>query len=329
MNMTPEQDATDLYDKNQSTAFYEERYQQGYMDDWPPEKKRRVLEIIQRLPLPEHGDALDFGCGNGVLTEVVRQALPGWNIYGTDMSATAVASANQRYPGCIFFEPGDEQHGERTFDFLFTNHVIEHVYDLDEVMQEISALLKPSSSMLHFLPCGNAGSFEHQVCQLRTDGSDSKFGNRFFYEDEGHVRRLTSKEFINICESFGFELAQEFYTNQYHGALEWITGSSIRFIRTFSDTDKAIDGAARKRLRKIRKKILILGLLRSPVRMLSQRKNKQERSLLDKLFYLIILALYPLSALVDNHMKQKSDKEWRQQSKQPEASGMCLFLKRT
>ena len=72
-----------LYDHKRSVKFYEDRYEQGYMDEWPVEKKRKVLEVIQELQLPAIGYALDFGCGNGVLTEIIRQALPSWKIYGT------------------------------------------------------------------------------------------------------------------------------------------------------------------------------------------------------------------------------------------------------
>ncbi len=48
--------------------------------------------------------------------------------------------------------------------------------------------LKPESSMLHFMPCGNEGSYEYNVCLLRSDGINTELENRFFFEDEGHVR---------------------------------------------------------------------------------------------------------------------------------------------
>lgn len=75
-----------LRDKDASVDFYEERYVQGYMDRWPPEKKRRIIDVFRSLPLPKSGTALDFGCGNGELTEVMRLALPpDWKIVGSEM----------------------------------------------------------------------------------------------------------------------------------------------------------------------------------------------------------------------------------------------------
>ena len=56
--------------------FYDNWYASGYMDEWPADKKERIFEIITALNLPETGEALDYGCGNGVFTEVIKKALP-------------------------------------------------------------------------------------------------------------------------------------------------------------------------------------------------------------------------------------------------------------
>src|SRR5262249_20699295 len=71
---------SDLHDLQNSMAFYEARYQQGYMEDYSPEAKQRIFDVIRALDLPREGAALDFGCGNGVLTDIIRQALPNWKI---------------------------------------------------------------------------------------------------------------------------------------------------------------------------------------------------------------------------------------------------------
>lgn len=328
MDDTETEATSNLYDRERSSAFYESRYTQGYMDDWPPEKKRRVIEVVRQLPLPSSGNALDFGCGNGVLTEVVREALPEWNIYGTDFSKTAVTTASSRHPNCTFFDSSDTRYANTKFDFLFTNHVVEHVYDLEEVIGQMAAFLKPKSSMLHFLPCGNPGSFEHGVCLLRDDGINRDLENRFFYEDKGHVRRLTSLEFQNICKGVGFGLDMAFYSNQYDGAIEWITGSSIRFIRMFSDSKTAVDLEAKRKLKQIRVMLLTIGLLRSPVRIYSNIISKQSRSWHQRLLLLPVISLYPLAKVVDHYVKSRAEKEWRKEMSNPEASEMCLFLKR-
>ena len=81
-----------LYQKDTTPEFYEERYVKGYMAEWPVEKKQRIFKIIQQLELPENGKVLDIGCGNGVFTDVIKQALPKWEVYGAEISAARGAT---------------------------------------------------------------------------------------------------------------------------------------------------------------------------------------------------------------------------------------------
>ncbi len=133
--MKPNDLTSRLYDKATSLDFYKARYAHGYMDQWPIEKQHRVFEVVRGLNLPAQGNALDFGCGNGVFTEVIRRTLPGWTVYGTDISETAIRNAAQRYPKCRFFVLEDGNSADKKFNFLFTHHVLEHVYSLTDAIQ--------------------------------------------------------------------------------------------------------------------------------------------------------------------------------------------------
>jgi 2-polyprenyl-3-methyl-5-hydroxy-6-metoxy-1,4-benzoquinol methylase len=198
--------AVDLHDKESSEHHYDEKYthqagflSQEYMVEWKDEKKERIADLLSKLNLPPTGEALDFGCGSGVLTEVIRRALPGYQVYGTDLSQAAVDKARERYPRCTFFHGDDARYNKKKFDFLFTHHVLEHVYDLQEVAGEIAHYLKPDAVMLHILPCGNEGSLEYNLCLLRKDGVNPQKGGVFFFEDEDHVRRIKTDDIKNHC----------------------------------------------------------------------------------------------------------------------------------
>lgn len=218
--VTHQQETTQLYDKVKAIAFYQERYGQGYMDEWPIEKRRRVSEVIRSLNLPDAGEALDFGCGTGVFTNVIKQTLPaGWKVYGTDISDIAIVNAKKRYPECAFFVADDEEFMRKKFYFLFTHHVLEHVYNLVQILEEINVRLKSKSMALHILPCGNGNSFEHNISLLRKEGISLQLEGRFFFEDEGHVRRLTTEQLAKLCAGKGFTLFKEYYSNQYWGAI--------------------------------------------------------------------------------------------------------------
>lgn len=318
----------ELYNHKQSVEFYDSRYEQGYMVEWPIEKKRKIFEIIQSIGLPEEGEALDFGCGNGVLTEIVRQALPLWKIYGTDISNNAIANARILYPGCLFFEADSSGFTDKKFDFVFTNHVFEHVYNLDEVFGEMAGYMKSNSSMLHFLPCGNEGSFEYNVCLLRKDGISEEFEKRFFYEDEGHVRRLTTVEFSKLCQSRNFELKKAFYDNHYYGAIEWITSSNLKFVLEFTDSSRAVDANAKKKLWKLRLYLFSITLLRLPVKIVSTLMKKRNKQFKHYLLLIAGLFLWLLSVPIDIYWKKRKNNEWVARRFDCSGSEMCLYFVR-
>ncbi len=323
------QQTTELYDKYKSLDFYENRYEQGYMEKWPFEKKRKIFEVIQELHLPTKGEALDFGCGNGVLTEIVRQALPSWKIYGTDISKKAIANAKIRYAGCTFFEVNSPKFKQKNFDFVFTHHVFEHVFNLSEVFNQMNKYLKPESSMLHFLPCGNKGSYEYNICLFRKEGINTDLENRFFFEDNGHVRRLTTDEFCRLCQTKNFELKKEFYSNQYYGAINWITKSSLKFVLMFCDTSQAINEEARRQLKKVRKQLITITVLRLPAKIVTKLLKKKNKLKRDFILLLMGLPFFIFSCQIDNYWKRKAREEWDTKKYKPNGSEMALYFRRS
>lgn len=320
---------SDLYDKAAAVEFYQERYAHGYMDEWPIEKKRRIFEVVRALELPGNGEAIDFGCGNGVLTDVVRQALPpAWRVYGTDISAIAVENARRRHPNCTFFDPGAAEFRGKKFDFLFTHHVLEHVPDLSEALVEMDGFLKDRSAVLHILPCGNEGSLEHWICVHRKDGIDPQLGNRFFFEDEGHVRRLSTDQVSALYSVRGFVLESEYYSNQYHGSIDWITQAGLRFIRSLVDPSSASDEGTRRRLSKLRRKLLVASVLRFPAGVVEGKVRRKNRTARDYLVLGLGLPLYAFAKAMDLYLKRNSLGEWRSRSADRNGSEMYLFFKR-
>ena len=308
----------------QAVAYYEDRYAHGYMDEWPLEKKRRLFELIRGLDLPATGEAIDYGCGNGVLTEVIRQALPAWDVWGVDISPTAVLNATSRFPACRFYLPNAPELRDRQFDLLFTHHVLEHVNDLPREIARANQMLKPSASMLHILPCGNAGSLEHTVCLLRRDGIAADQEGRFFFEDPGHLRRLTSAQLTDLCARHGFVLQRAFYANQYYGAIRWLT-RSLRFTLQFAAPTAAVDGVAERKLRTLRRRLATIACWRAPAFHFERALQQRRRALKHYLLLAATLPLYPIAKPLEVFLRRKAEEEWLERQRDPAGSEMYLF----
>lgn len=319
-------DPSGLDRRQKSIAFYEDRFAKGYVEEWPDEKKDRLAEIIRDLQLPERGAALDFGCGNGVFTDVIKGALPRWEVYGTDISSIAVANASVRYPECRFFVVSERGVNDQKCDFLFTHHVLEHVYNLEEVWCEMISFLKPTSSMLHILPCGNEGSFEHSICLLSKNGINRERGNRYFFEEAGHLRRLDTEQVRCMAESYGFQLRREYYANQHYGAIDYITAKSPVKALLITYHAIAISKRAKRKLVMLRCRLLAISLLRQLAIVFDRIRVKKTKKLKHYVFLVASAPFYPISRWVNDSIKRKAEEEWKAKRQQRNGSEMYLYF---
>jgi SAM-dependent methyltransferase len=329
--------SSELLKRETSKEFYEDRFERGYMDEWPEQKLQRILEVLQLIKLPAKGVALDFGCGQGVLAEVLQKALPGWEIHGCDLSEVAVDLAKSRYPRFTFFVSGDSKHVNQKYDLIFTHHVLEHVYNLKDILGEIEVFANENSSVLHVLPCGNPGSFEYDICKSRADGINPDMGNRFFFEDPGHVRRMQSDELAAEMANYGYMLSNAYFCNHYYGALNWISRSHPKLIRKFTDPEKALDEKAAAYLKSLRSKLNLLyklqfGVMRikggtdwkgfvrprtsgSPIKKILAR-------VYDGAYYAASMPFYWFIDFLDKN-------EWKTKKEKKNGSEMFLFFKKS
>ena len=318
----------DLHNIGTAVEFYDDRYEDGYMEEWDDSKKKKVINIIKSLDLPEHGEALDFGCGNGVFTIIIKKCLPKWNVYGVEISPVAVKNASLKFPSCQFFTNDQSPSFLNKFDFLFSHHVIEHVQDIPETVNQINDYLKPIASQLHILPCGNVASYEHDICMLQKNGIEKDKDNRFFFEEPGHLRRLTSDELISEMAATNFEVSKQYFANQYYGAINWITKSSPRFVKKLTNPAAAVNDEAKVKLTILRKKLLSLTYQQFAYSKYWMINSKWSKKVSDK----IILAFLYLPAMISKRLYDKlnalADNEWDTRMEEKNGSEMYIYFAR-
>jgi SAM-dependent methyltransferase len=105
------------------------------------------------LSLEKQHIVLDFGCGTGRHTYEFRDR--GYQAFGFDTNNYITL----RHPddNAFFLFPETKEHSrvptaDGTFDFLFSNHVLEHTLDYKAAFQEMQRILKPGGSALHIFP---------------------------------------------------------------------------------------------------------------------------------------------------------------------------------
>lgn len=158
-----------------------------------PEKVRRALCGRGNLPWVGQGRLLDVGCGHGVNAALLAQQ--GWQVYGLDLSQTAVAHARQLLGERV--ETGDlltVKYGARAFDVVLMSHSLEHMYHLSAVLAEARRILDEEGLLVIAVP--NADSLEARL-----------FGRWWVnWDPPRHLYHFTRTTLRRLLERAGFRV---------------------------------------------------------------------------------------------------------------------------
>ena len=139
----------EFYDRYYATeAKYAEDHRPTASPDEEPDLpawvRRRFSDIAARMTaqVPHRGRTLDIGCANGTLLDALRTS--GWSdLHGVDPSPRSAAIARAKG---IAVEVGTFGHlpsWAAPFGCICLTGVLEHVWDVDQAMRDINALLGP------------------------------------------------------------------------------------------------------------------------------------------------------------------------------------------
>jgi SAM-dependent methyltransferase len=130
------------------TAKRKRRLQNDF--EW---KVRFVSENFRR--------GLVLGCGDGLECAYLRGLLPEAELTAVDYLDSLVPDL-RKTTGIRFIRGNLREVIHRLrpgFDFIFTNHLLEHLYDPDETIRLFSTLLRPSGILVSGLPLEGAPDF--------------------------------------------------------------------------------------------------------------------------------------------------------------------------
>jgi len=135
-------------------------YDQQYVDQYDPHAVARIRRMLPLFALSREASVADFGCGNGILLEVIASRIGAY--VGIDFSEPFIRAANQRRAAKGItngsFECADivafcQRHPHR-FDAAFALDFSEHLYDdqFVEICRAIHCSLKPGTPLYIHTP---------------------------------------------------------------------------------------------------------------------------------------------------------------------------------
>lgn len=134
------------------------------MQDRFPEHLAVKFGILNALGcrMPPNPEILDFGCGAGRSVQILRDA--GYSAWGCDIQIKAIKAAKSGKEiktdamvdagllRLIEDNPYRLPFDDDSFDFIFSEQVLEHVQNYPEMTHELLRITRPGGCCLHFFP---------------------------------------------------------------------------------------------------------------------------------------------------------------------------------
>lgn len=156
--------------ENLNADYYDKTFKNGWGNSIPPDHLRYCLEkfILPAVSSGKEYNVLDFGCGNGVISDYIFQAIKnkGGNakVCGCDVSGGALEAAAKDFPHIDFkkVSPVDDikkMYG-RSFDFIVSIQTLYFLGDdyLKRLTADFDSLIKPGG-IVYFTMMGKKNYF--------------------------------------------------------------------------------------------------------------------------------------------------------------------------
>lgn len=137
---------------------------------------------------------LDIGCGEGFNSYSLSRD-KGNDVIGIDLSSENIITAKKRYPKVIFIKMNAEKlkFKKEYFDEIYAMDVLEHVDNLNKVLDEISRVSKPEAIFVINIPYFKS---EYWLLKIRPT----------FHKEIHHVRVFKKDELENKLKNYKFSL---------------------------------------------------------------------------------------------------------------------------
>ncbi|MFH1591766.1 MAG: class I SAM-dependent methyltransferase, partial [Candidatus Woesearchaeota archaeon] len=158
----------------------------------------RSCHKIERLK--EKGKILDVGCGRGDFLNYMRAR--GWETYGVESTEIAARHCREVQGLNVFYgELLEANFHANHFDVVRLGHVLEHVQNPREILQEINRILKPEGLLVISVP--NIDSYEAKIFRE----------NWYMLDLPRHLYHFSLKTLKDILEKTKFQII--YFTRNY------------------------------------------------------------------------------------------------------------------
>jgi ubiquinone/menaquinone biosynthesis C-methylase UbiE len=159
------------------------------------------------------GRVLDVGCGGGSVAKAVKRARPDLEVFGCDLSGSALKIA-QANPESVDFRLATAERlpfRDGELDYVWIFDVLEHVDDPEAVLLEVARVLKPGGGFHIVLPLEGQPRTLYQLVGCGARWTAKK-------RHGGHIQIFSAARFRDMASACGFRVVRTRWS--YHALLQ-------------------------------------------------------------------------------------------------------------
>jgi 2-polyprenyl-3-methyl-5-hydroxy-6-metoxy-1,4-benzoquinol methylase len=145
---------------------------------------------------------LDYGCGSGDFLDKISDVG-----FGYDISEVAIEKARKKYPQ-KFFYTSTSDFKKHAFETICLIDVLEHVPDLNTMLQEIKRIIRPGG---HLLIATN------ELSPIKAALICLVIFEKYFSPTSPHLRYFTRNTLAEVLEANGFKIIRYKRNKSYLG----------------------------------------------------------------------------------------------------------------
>jgi len=169
--------------------------------EWVNKLRRYELDLIIPL-LRKRGRILEIGAGTGYQASILREL--GYNLVPIDLPTRAYAEYSK-----IDIVPYDGENipfTDNDFDVVFSSNVLEHIYNLEKIQDEIKRVLKPGGLAIHVLPTASWRIWTSLTNYVYIMKLLTNYISNIFYKSDNSLSPLYEKnEFNKKIANYGLK----------------------------------------------------------------------------------------------------------------------------
>ncbi len=161
----------------------------------------KVVEILRRNSHNEKCCLLDIACGEGALSQRIKDTFPGYEIDVNDLNLNSVKFND--YKNKYGLHLNESFNFRKKYDVVIAIEAIEHLENPWSFMRGLKAILKEGGLLIVSTP--NINSIRDRIFFL-FEGYHIYFGKRGIENSGGHINMIPRWELEHICSQIGLKI---------------------------------------------------------------------------------------------------------------------------